>query len=72
MAERFEYRNHSPFFGPGRPHATREEWEAGLNELGGQGWELVGPVDLWEMNPGGSGTKEPPYSLLLLKRRLSD
>ena len=72
MADRFEYRNHSPFFGPGRPHATRDEWEAGLNALGAEGWEVCGPVDVWSMTPDGAGIQEPPYSLLLLKRRLSD
>jgi hypothetical protein len=69
MADRFEYRNHSPFFGPGRPHATRDEWEAGLNALGAEGWELVAPVDIWGMQADGS-VSNSPHSLLLLKRRL--
>lgn len=70
MAERFEYRNHSPFFGPGREHADRDAWMAGLNALGEQGWELVSPVDIWAMQPTGVGIQEPPITLLVLKRRL--
>jgi hypothetical protein len=69
MADRWEYRNHSPFFGPGRPYADRAGWEASLNQLGQDGWELVGPVDIFEMADTGA-VKEPPYSLLLFKRRL--
>jgi hypothetical protein len=69
MADRWEYRNHSPFYGPGRPYADRASWEAGLDQLGADGWELCGPVDIWEMTAAGA-VKEPPSTLLLFKRRL--
>ncbi|MCW2620501.1 MAG: hypothetical protein JWL64_103 [Frankiales bacterium] len=69
MADRWEYRNHSPFYGPGREHADRVAWETGLNQLGQDGWELVGPVELWGMSTEGA-VVEPGHSLLMLKRRL--
>ena len=70
MADRFEYLNHSPFFGPGRPHAPREEWLAELNALGAQGWEVVGPTELWVLGADGA-VAEAPISMLLLKRRVA-
>jgi hypothetical protein len=70
MADRWEYRNHSPFYGPGREYVDRDAWEAALNGLGQDGWELVGPVELWGMSAEGA-ILEPGHSLLMMKRRIS-
>jgi hypothetical protein len=67
--ERWEYRNYPPFLAKGSSGEVSrllEEWFAGLNELGAQGWDAVTPLSVhgsW----GGA-----PIGVLLLRRPLAN
>ncbi|BAL87170.1 hypothetical protein AMIS_19500 [Actinoplanes missouriensis 431] len=72
MPDQWEYRTygvhvadaHNAASYPGYP-ASFDAWVAGLNTLGSQGWEAVGPVDIH-----GLSRSAMPMSALLLKRRI--
>jgi hypothetical protein len=69
MSDRWEYRTYTVHHGsPRRPDtpmkpANYDEWLLNLNNLGEQGWEVVGQVWTYEFNASGAPQ-------LLLKRRL--